>query len=49
MDDIYIKLSLLNYEITFCKAAERKPIHRLYFAMQDHNTKEENGQLNYFL
>lgn len=49
MDDIYIKLSLLNYEQTFCKAADRKPINRLYFALEDPNSKEENGQLNFFL
>jgi hypothetical protein len=49
MDDISIKLALLNYETNFCKVAERKPIHKLYFAIQDTNTKEENGQLNYFL
>ena len=39
MDDISIKLSLLNYEIAFCKAAERKPINKLYFAIQDTTTK----------
>jgi hypothetical protein len=49
MDDISIKLTLLNYENAFCKAAERKPINRLYFAIQDTNNKEQNGQLNYFL
>jgi serine/threonine protein kinase len=49
MDDIYIKLTLLNYESSFCKAAERKPINRLYFALEDQNPNEENGQLNYFL
>lgn len=49
MDDIYIKLSLLNYESTFCKAADKKPINRLYFALEDPNPKEENGQLYFFL
>lgn len=49
MDDIYIKLSLLNYETAFCKVADKKPIHRLYFAIEDQDNKEENGQLNYFL
>lgn len=39
MDDISIKLSLLNYETSFCKAAERKPINKLYFALQDTATK----------
>lgn len=32
MEDIHIKLNLLNYDIMFCKAAERKPIHKYYFA-----------------
>jgi hypothetical protein len=39
MDDICIKLALLNYEKTFCKAAERKPFHRLYFAIPDTSCK----------
>lgn len=33
MDDIHIKLGLLNYETMFCKIAERKPMHKLYFAI----------------
>lgn len=35
MDDISIKLALLNYETSFCKVAERKPIHKVYFALED--------------
>ena len=49
MDDIYIKLTLLNYDPIFTKPAERKAIHKQYFAIEDTNMKEENGQLNYFL
>jgi len=49
MDDIYIKLTLLNYDPSFTKPAEKKPIHKQYFAIEDTNMKEENGQLNYFL
>ena len=49
MDDIYIKLTLLNYDPLFCKAAERKPINKQYFAIEDTQMKEPNGQLNYFL
>lgn len=49
MDDIYIKLTLLNYDPLFTKPAERKAIHKQYFAIEDTNSKEENGQLNYFL
>ena len=48
MDDISIKLALLDYEKQFCKVAERKPINRLYFALED-RACEEGGQLNYFL
>lgn len=48
MDDIYIKLSLLEYESNFCPAAERKQINRFYFAFEDPNSKE-NDQLFYFL
>lgn len=39
MDDIYIKLSLLNYDTLFCKAAERKPINKQYFAIEDTQCK----------
>jgi hypothetical protein len=31
MDDIYIKLNLLDYTETFCKAAERKPINKFFY------------------
>jgi hypothetical protein len=39
MDDISIKLSILNYEIFFCKVADRKPMHKLYFAVEDSKQK----------
>ena len=39
MDDIYIKLNLLNYTETFCKAAERKPMNKFYFALEDAKSK----------
>ena len=48
MDDISIKLGLLNYESAFCKVAERKPVHKVYFALQSFK-EEENSQLFYFL
>lgn len=48
MDDIYIKLHLLDYANNFCKAAERKPINKFYFALEDGNSKD-NDQLYYFL
>jgi NIMA (never in mitosis gene a)-related kinase len=49
MDDISIKLQLLNYENDFCRVAERKPFHKLYFAIEDNYKREENYQLFYFL
>jgi hypothetical protein len=48
MDDIHIKLCLLNYVQNFCKSAERKPISRVYFALPDTQSKESD-QLFYFL
>ena len=48
MDDIHIKLNLLNYASDFCKVAERKPIHKFYFALPDPSSKN-NDQLYYFL
>lgn len=35
MDDIYIKLNLLDYATMFCPAAERKAINKFYFALLD--------------
>ena len=48
MDDISVKLTLLQYESNFCKVAERKPIHKLYFALPD-TKSQNNSQLYYFL
>jgi hypothetical protein len=39
MDDIYIKLNLLEYATNFCKAAERKPINKFYFALKDEKSQ----------
>ncbi len=48
MDEIYVKLVLLNYVKYFCKPAERKPINRFYFAIQDPQSNQ-NYQIFYFL
>ena len=48
MDDIAVKLTLLNYGKHFCKLAGKKPIHKLYFALPDPSSKD-NSQLFYFL
>ena len=48
MDDIHIKLNLLNYSTDFCKVTERSPIHKFYFALEDTSSKN-NEQLYYFL
>ena len=48
MDDIYVKLGLLNYVQYFCKTAEKKPISKFYFAIQDPQSNQ-NNQLFYFL
>lgn len=47
MDDISEKLSLLDYENSFCKGWKQKKISRIYFA----NEKGEDDQIaksNYF-
>lgn len=48
MDDIHIKLNLLNYSTDFCLVADKKPIHKYYFALSD-PTSQNNYQLYYFL
>lgn len=47
MEDIITKLHLIDYQV-FCKVAERKPINRFYFALQDTQC-EANDQLYHFL
>jgi hypothetical protein len=48
MDDIHIKLNILDYVTNFCKPAEKKPINKYYFALVDPNSKEHH-QLYYFI
>ena len=36
MDDIIEKLSLLDYELSFCKGWRHKRISRIYFAHPPH-------------
>jgi len=43
MDDIIEKLSLLDYENSFCKGWKHKRISRIYFAHADGNG-EDQGQ-----
>ena len=47
MDDIYVKLELLDYVTFFCNVAEKKPINRFYFAIKDMSSRQ-NEQLFYF-
>lgn len=47
MEDIINKLNLIDYGL-FCKVAERKPIHRAYFAIADPSSAN-NEQLYHFI
>ena len=47
MDDIIEKLSLLDYENTFCKVWKRKRISRIYFAHEPHMGEDTLGRVNY--
>ena len=47
MDDIIEKLSLLDYETSFCKGWKHKRISRIYFAHPPHFGEDANHRVNY--
>ena len=47
MDDIIEKLSLLDYENSFCKGWKKKRISRIYFAHEPHMGEDTNQRINY--
>ena len=46
MDDIIEKLSLLDYENTFCKGWKHKRISRIYYAHSPHQGEDVNERCN---
>jgi len=46
MDDIIEKLSLLDYENSFCKGWKHKRISRIYFAHKPHNGEDETQRVH---
>ena len=48
MDDIIEKLSLLDYETSFCKVWKHKRISRIYFAHPPHFGEDGTQRANYF-
>ncbi len=48
MDDIIEKLSLLDYESSFCKGRKHKRISRIYFAHPPHFGEDLSTRINYF-
>ena len=46
MDDIIEKLSLLDYENSFCKGWKHKRITRIYYAHPPHAGEDEVGRAN---
>ena len=48
MDDIIEKLSLLDYETSFCRVWKSKPISRIYYAHPPHFGETQDQRLNYF-
>ncbi|EGR31851.1 never in mitosis gene A-related kinase, putative [Ichthyophthirius multifiliis] len=47
-EDIYEKLTLLEYQKYFCKPINRKPISKIYFALPDNNMILNNEKFFYF-
>ena len=48
MDDIIEKLSLLDYETSFCKVWRHKRISRIYFAHPPHFGEDQSQRVNMF-
>jgi len=48
MDDIIEKLSLLDYETSFCKGWKHKRISRIYYAHPPHFGEDLTARVNYF-
>ena len=48
MDDIIEKLSLLDYETSFCRVWRHKRISRIYFAHPPHFGEDANQRVNMF-
>ena len=48
MDDIIEKLSLLDYETSFCRGWKHKRISRIYFAHPPHFGEDSSQRANYF-
>ena len=48
MDDIIEKLSLLDYETSFCKGWKHKRISRIYFAHPPHFGEDATQRAHYF-
>jgi hypothetical protein len=47
MDDIIEKLSLLDYENSFCKGWKHKRISRIYFAHADSPGEDESTRIHF--
>ena len=47
MDDIIEKLSLLDYETSFCRGWKKKRISRIYFAHPPHFGEDATTRANY--
>ena len=48
MDDIIEKLSLLDYELSFCRVWKHKRISRIYFAHPPHFGEDATQRVNCF-
>lgn len=47
MEDIYEKIGILEYHANFCKALNKKPVSKLYFAVAEKETSGED-KFRYF-
>ena len=47
-EDIYEKLTLLEYHMYFCKPMHREPVSKVFFSISDGSPSENNKKFFYF-
>lgn len=47
-EDIYEKLTLLEYHMYFCKPMHREPVSKVFFSISDGTPAENNKKFFYF-
>ena len=47
-EDIYEKLTLLEYHSAFCKPLNKQPVSKVFFSISDDSPEQNNAKFFYF-